>query len=236
MGAHNYHDYTKRLKTSIHGLGADLVGVADTDPLKGLQLSPPDLLDPFTRAISIALRLPATVFEGIVDRPTPFYSSIYQTANRILDEISFKAANFLQADGHRSLPIPASQVLDRENWFGAISHKAVGRMAGLGWQGKSLLLINPQYGPRIRLATILTNAPLTSDNSIANRCGECTLCMDACPVRAIKGISTEAHYQSREEALYFSRCAEKLVGEFSAMPLIGAAICGICIKACPFGR
>jgi epoxyqueuosine reductase len=236
MGENNYHNYTERLKTSIHALGADLVGVADTNPLQGLHLDPPGLLQPFARAISIAVRLPAIVFEGIIDRPTPLYSSIYQTANRMLDEISFKAANLLQADSHRSLPIPASQVLDRVNWLGSISHKAVGRMAGLGWQGKSLLLINPLYGPRIRLATILTDAPLTPDEPIANRCGNCTLCVDACPVGAIKGVGTDDHYQSREEALYFSRCVEKLVGEFSAMPLIGDAICGICIKACPYGR
>lgn len=236
MGERNYHDYTERVKASIHALGADLVGVTDTDSLKKLHLDPSDLLQPFTRAISIAVRLPAAVFEGIIDKPTPLYSAIYATANRILDEISFKAADLLQADGYRSLPVPASQVLDRKNWYGAISHKAVGRMAGLGWQGKSLLLVNPHYGPRIRLATVLTDTPLTTDKPIANRCGECTLCMDACPVGAIKGVGTDGHYESREEALYFSRCVEKLVGEYSAMPLIGAAICGICIKACPFGR
>jgi epoxyqueuosine reductase len=236
MGANNDRNYTERLKARIHALGADLVGVVATDSLKGLHLDPSNLLQPFTHAISIAVRLPAEVFEGIVDRPTPLYSSIYHTANRILDEISFKAANLLQADGNRSLPVPASQVLDSNNWYGAISHKAVARMAGLGWQGKSLLLVNPLYGPRIRLATILTDAPLIPDKPISNRCGECTLCMDACPVGAIKGVATEDHYQNREEALYFSRCVEKLVGEFSAMPFIGAAICGICIKACPFGR
>jgi len=236
MGTKNCRDYTERVKAGIRAFGADLVGVADTDPLQGLYLDPLNLLEPFTRAISIAVRLPAAVFEGILDRPTPLYISIYQTANRMLDEISFKAANLLQTDGHRSLPIPASQVLDRENWYGAISHKAVARMAGLGWQGKSLLIINPLYGPRIRLATILTDAPLTPDKPIENRCGDCTLCMDACPAGAIKGVGTEDHYQSREEALFFSRCVEKLVGEFSTMPLIGAAICGICIKACPFGR
>lgn len=230
------HDYTERIKANIIKLRADLVGVADTEPLKQLALDPLNLLDSFHRAISFALRLPRAVFEQIIDRPTPLYSSVYQSANRILDEIAFHTANILQGDGFNSLPIPASQVLDRENWYGAISHKAVGRMSGLGWQGKSLLLVNPQYGPRIRLVTVLTDAPLKIDSPIKNLCGECNLCRDACPARAIKGISTKEHYKSRNEALYFSRCVEKLTGEFSKLPNVGASICGICIKVCPFGR
>ena len=137
------NSYTERIKATIIKLGADLVGVADTGPLKQLTLDPPNLLDSFNRAISIGIRLPLAVFEQIIDRPTPLYSSVYQSANRILDEVAFRTANILQGDGFNSLPIPASQVLDRENWYGAISHKAVGRMAGLGWQGKSLLLVNP---------------------------------------------------------------------------------------------
>ena len=230
------HDYTKEIKGKVKDLGADLVRVADTEPLKQLRLDPPDLLDSFQRALSIAVRLPKAVFEQISDRPTPLYASVYHSANRILDEIAFHAANLLQRDGFNSLPIPASQVLDSENWYGAITHKAVGRIAGLGWQGKSLLLVNPDYGPRIRLATILTDAPLNPDGPIENRCGDCTLCRDACPVGAIKGVGTKDNYETREEALYFSRCVEKLVGEFSKLPNVGSAICGICIKACPFGR
>ena len=230
------NDYTEKIKTNIIKLGADLVGVADIQPLKPLKLDPPGLLEPFNRAISIATRLPGAVFEQIIDQPTPLYSSVYQTANRILDEIAFRAANILQRDGFKSLPIPASQVLDRVNWYGAISHKAVGRMAGLGWQGKSLLLVNPHYGPRIRLVTILTEAPLKIDNPIKNLCGKCNLCKDACPSGAIKGVSTKDNYKTREDALYFSRCVDKLVGEFSTIPNVGAPICGICIKVCPFGR
>ena len=72
-------------------------------------------------------------------------------------------------EGYQSLPIPASQVLDRENWYAAISHKAVARMAGLGWQGKNLLLITPQFGSRVRLGTVLTEAPLFVDTPVKNR-------------------------------------------------------------------
>jgi epoxyqueuosine reductase len=228
--------YTESIKGRIVGLGADLVGVADAEPLRAMRLTPPRLLAPFSRAISLAIRLPAAVFEEILDRPTPNYATIYQTANRILDEIAFRTAAILEEDTFKALPIAASQVLDTKNWYAAISHKAVGRMAGLGWQGKSLLLVTPRYGPRVRLVTVLTNAPLKADGPIKNRCGKCTLCQEACPVGAIKGVSTQEHYTSRSEALYFSRCVEKLVGEFSKLPHVGAPICGICIKACPFGQ
>jgi epoxyqueuosine reductase len=229
-------NYTEKTKDRIIGLGANLIGIADIEPLKELKVDPADLLDPFTRAVSIALRLPLAVFEGISDRPTPIYKSIYQTANLILDQIAFRTAISLQNDGHYSLPIPASQVLDQENWYAAISHKAVARMAGLGWQGKNLLLITPQYGSRVRLVTVLTTAPLDVDGPLKNRCGDCTMCQDACPAGAIKGINTESHYKNRDEAMYFSRCVEKVAGEFAKIPEVGVPICGICIKVCPFGR
>jgi epoxyqueuosine reductase len=229
-------NYTEEFKDRIIGFGANLVGIADIEPLKELKVDPPDLLEPFTGAVSIAIKLPAAVFEQIVDRPTPIYKSVYQTANLILDQIAFRTAMALQNDGFHSLPIPASQVLDQENWYAAISHKAVARMAGLGWQGKNLLLITPQYGSRVRLVTILTRAPLDVDGPVKNRCGDCTACQDACPAQAIKGISTETHYKNRDEAMYFSRCVEKVAGEFAKIPEVGVPICGICIKVCPFGR
>jgi epoxyqueuosine reductase QueG len=125
-------------------------------------------------------------------------------------------------------------VLDRQNWLGAISHKAVACLAGLGWQGKSLLLVTPQLGSRVRLATILTDAPLAFDEPIKNRCGICKRCQEACPAQAIKGVGIQDHYKDREEALFLDRCAEKLVRDFAVLPEIGTEICGICIKVCPF--
>ena len=229
-------NYTAQVKQKLIASGADLAGVADAEPLKALKTDPPNLLDSFTRALSMAVQLPAAVFEMIEDQPTPIYDSVYQTANRILDEITFKTAQRLQNDGFRSLPIPASQVLDMQNWYAAISHKAVARMAGLGWQGKNLLLITPKYGSRVRLATVLTDAPLIIDGPVKNRCGNCMMCSDACPAGAIKGINTENHYKTRNEAMHFDKCAAKLDTEFARLPKISAQICGICIKVCPFGR
>ena len=116
------------------------------------------------------------------------------------------------------------------------SRKTWQKMAGLGWQGKNLLLITPQYGSRVRLVTVLTDAPLIVDGPVKNRCGKCMLCRDACPAGAIKGVNTHDYYQNRNEALHFDKCVVKLTGEFAQLPDIGAPICGICIKVCPFGR
>lgn len=229
-------EYTNRIKSRIRDWGGDLVGVADVEALEGLTVHPPDLLHGFARAVSIAIQLPVSVFETISDRPTPVYSATYQTANRILDALAFRTSVAFQKEGFASLPVPASQVIDRENWCAAISHKAVARMAGLGWQGKNLLLITPQYGSRVRLVTVLTEAPLISDRPVKNQCGNCMLCRDACPAKAIRGVNTVDHYKDREEALYFSRCVEKVTKEYSTLPEINASICGVCIKVCPFGR
>jgi epoxyqueuosine reductase len=166
------HAYTNALKKRVKGWGGDLVGVADIVALKDLPVDPPDLLEPFSTAVSIAVSLPWATFGEIKDKPTLIYENVYQTANRILDELAFKTARSLAIDGFYSLPIPASQVTDEKNWYGAISHKAVARMAGLGWQGKNLLLITRRYGSAVRLTTILTNAPLTVDGPVKNLCGK----------------------------------------------------------------
>ena len=227
---------TEQFKSMVRDFGADLVGIADAAPLKALKTDPPDLLEPYSRAVSIAVQLPVAVFEMIDDKPTALYGEVYLTANRLLDDIAFRTARALQKSGYLSLPIPASQVLDMTDLTGAITHKAVARMAGLGWQGKNLLLITPEFGSRVRLVTVLTTAPLEPDSVLKNRCGKCTLCRDACPVGAIKGVNTEDHYKDRDEALYFSRCADKLLKEFAKLPGIEKPICGICINACPYGK
>jgi epoxyqueuosine reductase len=226
---------TTLVRRQVVAWGGNLVGFAEVEPLRGLPTIPGDLLDPFTRAVSLAVRVPAAVFETVREWPTPLYAAAYQTANRLLDEIAFRAAGLLQDQGFRALPVPASQVLDRVNWQAAISHKAVARMAGLGWQGKNLLLVTQQYGARVRLATVLTDAPLAVDGPVRNRCGSCTACRDACPSGAIRGVGTADHYASREEALDFDRCRERLTEQCAKLPDVGVPICGVCIRACPFG-
>jgi epoxyqueuosine reductase QueG len=224
------------LKRRARAWGASLVGIADLERLRGIDTEPTDLLDGFTRAVSLAVRLSDPVLDAIVDRPTPLYAQHYQKVNALLDELALRVSLALQKAGGRALPLPASQVLNSERLTSYLSHKAVAVAAGIGWQGKSLLAVTPQFGPRVRLVTVLTDLALAPDAPLKNRCGTCTACADACPARAIRGASTDSHYASREEALHFLRCRDKILDEFSKLPHITGGICGVCVAACPWGR
>ncbi|ODA39228.1 4Fe-4S double cluster binding domain-containing protein [Desulfosporosinus sp. BG] len=227
---------TLEIKQRAIELGADLVGIADLQRVEGLPTVPQKLMEPYTHAVVIAVAISPDVLEQITTEPTPLYLHHYLAANILLDDINLRLQREIMRAGFRALAVPASQIVDKGNWMGHISHKATAKAAGLGWQGKSLLLVTPKYGPRVRLATLLTNAPLEPDSMLANRCGTCQRCHDACPAAAIKGGSWEDHPQTREDALYFSRCVEKVNEDFAKRPEIGKPICGVCISACPWGK
>jgi epoxyqueuosine reductase QueG len=216
--------------------GGDFFGVADLAPFQNTQTIPGDLTGPYLKAISVGVALSRDVFENLIDGPNPHYSHHYATVNVLLDQLAVRLAGAIQKIGHRALPIPASQILDDHDWRGAISHKAVARMAGLGWQGKSLLLINPQVGPRIRLVSILTDLDLEADQPLPNRCGHCNACTEACPAGAITGRHFGQGYTSRSEAWNAQSCTDKLINDFAHRPGVAPLICGLCIKACPVGR
>jgi epoxyqueuosine reductase QueG len=227
---------SRTIKEFALGRGATDCKVADLALLHGLQTDPPDLCDGYRRAVSLAIRLSDAVLDAIDKSPTPLYERHYLTVNQQLDFLAHDVATLIQNAGGRALPLPASQILDRDNLTSSLSHKAVAVAAGMGWQGKSLLTIHPEHGPRIRLVSVLTDLPLAVDTPLKNRCGDCTACADACPVGAIRGVNTESHYETREEALRFSRCVTRVTKVNPKLPNVSTLICGVCVRACPYGH
>ena len=57
--------------------------------------------------------------------------------------------------------------------------------AGLGWIGKNTTVINPEYGSWFFIANVITNRKFTPSVPLAERCGTCTACIDACPTNAL---------------------------------------------------
>jgi len=216
--------------------GAAIVGVADLGPLKaGLQTDPPDLMQPYTSAISIALPLDMSAAAAMSGEPTPEYASDCKDINARLNAITEAIVQHIDSLGYKAEAVPASKKIVEGGTRGSVSHKAIAIMAGLGWQGKSLLLVTPKYGPRVRLSSVLTDMPLESDSPVKNRCGNCTKCTDACPVGAIRNVNTDFHYSNRDEAVDLDKCHSNTL-KYMEVPGIGYTFCGQCIPVCPHGR
>ncbi len=68
---------------------------------------------------------------------------------------------------------------------GPLQERVYAQHAGIGWIGKNCCVINPSLGSFVFLAEIVCSLPLTPDTPAQDRCGACTLCIDACPTEAL---------------------------------------------------
>jgi epoxyqueuosine reductase QueG len=223
-------------KTYCLDQGAEMVGIADLKPLKeGLSTEPKDLLSPYTSAISIAVTLDMKAVAEMHGEPTPEYADNCKDINARLNNMTESIVDWIKSKGFKAEAVPASKKLVEGGTEGSVSHKAIAIMAGLGWQGKNLLLVTPQYGPRVRLSSVLTDMPLTFDSPIKNRCGRCISCVEACPAGAIRNVNTEFHYSDRNEAIDLDKCHNNTL-KYMDVPGVGYTFCGQCIPVCPHGR
>jgi epoxyqueuosine reductase QueG len=208
--------------------GAAMIGFAD---LKEIDAAARDNL-PY--GISIGIALNPEVVTGIKIGPTAEYHGEYKKVNNLLDNLSRITAQFLINKGYKAEPRLATVGEDKATLTAKLPHKTTATRAGLGWIGKNNLLITRLYGPAVRLVTVLTDAPVTTGQSIdKSLCGHCRHCVDACPAHALTGENWEAGLP-REKLFDAFACrgmarnlTQKLIGE-------AVSICGLCITACPW--
>jgi epoxyqueuosine reductase len=106
--------------------------------------------------------------------------------------------------------------------------------AGIGWHGKSTMLLNREFGTWFFLAEILTSLEFAPDTVEKNYCGRCTRCIDACPTGAI----TAPHQMDARRCISYLTIELKGSIPIELRPLIGDRIygCDDCLDACPWNR
>lgn len=202
------------LEKALLASGADLVGFADVE-----RILRPEIAH-LTRAVSIGVR-----------------KNLNEHTVRLLARLKKKAVQILKDHGYRFLSIPADSDRIKDSFiaklYPLLPHKIAATSAGLGWIGRNGLLINPEHGPRLSFATVLTDAPLTPGSPCEeSRCGGCNLCVEYCPSQAITGKEW-SRARPYVGLITIERCRNHKNGRRS---FSGKPNCGLCITICPYGR
>lgn len=106
--------------------------------------------------------------------------------------------------------------------------------AGIGWHGKSTMLIDQRLGTWFFLAEVLTTLEFPADEPVRDRCGTCDRCITACPTGAI----TAPHQLDARRCISYLTIELKTAIPVELRPLLGDRIfgCDDCLEACPWNR
>jgi epoxyqueuosine reductase QueG len=218
---------TEKIRQRIIEWGANLVGFAD------LSEYVPAKINSLKNAVSIAVRLSDPIIDEVIQGPTLEYAYHHHVVSALLNEIALKTSNLIQSSGYKAFPVPVSQTTDRAMLSAAIPHKTAATRAGLGWVGKNSLLVTPEFGPRVRLVTVLSDYPFEWDSPVEeSRCNTCNECVGICPLKAINGKNWRIG-MGRGDLLDAELCS-LLIEE--NRKFFDAPICGRCLSICPVGR
>ncbi len=229
----------KEIERIIEKNAIDLFGVGN---LKNYSQKLIDYGFPISKEFSTSISIGIPLLDPIVDKLGVdtdittieiYRRSCYDLINQEIDNILLKISKIISQHGYDFLLIPASKTIDKTKLYSTFSHKAAAFLSGLGWIGKSCLVINYKYGPRARWGTILTNAQIEPTGKPTNKnCGNCNICVDSCPAEAFTGINFKIN--DKRDIRYDAYKCDKYLSQMKESK--GYRVCGICIKVCPFGK
>lgn len=215
------------LKNYLLDNGANEVGFADItnfSPKKGLNTG-----------IVFYISYPKEIIRHMKNAPTKEYVKELVSLNSRLDELGMMCEEFLINRGYDAYAQTKKRLGTDFGEFNSfeLPHKTIATRAGLGWIGKSALLITEKYGCAFRLSSVLTNAPLEIGNPITkSKCGKCMECKNACFGGAISGKNW--NYKLMRNEFYDDKKCERYALKVSKENLGKSdTVCGKCIFACP---
>jgi len=228
-----------KLEKEALAMGAAYFGVADLSLTQQGPVTPTEqnLILKYQTAISIGVPLDTAIVDKIGGQNDPlalrsYYSHVYHNISPFIDEITDHIYSSLRDEGYSAWPVPATETIDTQNQYSLFSHKMGASLAGLGWVGKSCLLITSDRGPRVRWGTVLTDAPLGVGKPMESRCGKCVRCVEACLAGAFTGRDFILS-EGREMRMSAQKCLDFLLERRRE---IGVSACGQCVYICPWGK
>ena len=113
---------------------------------------------------------------------------------------------------------------------GELSDRAVAERAGIGFSGKNTSIITEEFGSFVYLGEVVTSIPFQPDSPVEDSCGDCRICLDACPTGAlIEG----GRLNAQRCIAFLTQTKDLLPDEFRSK--IGNRVygCDTCQMVCP---
>ncbi len=231
------NDKTKEVKKKAESLSFDLFGVADS-LCPELQRAPEghkpqDYLPTVKSVIVLGARIIDSVLQTT---PSGIYSKHYDTVNGALNSGAYQLVKWLEDKGYRSMTFPETDsyaiLWEQYNagytgFVPCFNHMAVAVAAGLGKLGTCGVVLTPQYGPRQRWISVITETPLgfgkemKEEICLEKQGNSCRKCIETCPTEA---VNPSGKTDVRKCWIHWTNLRDK-----------GLA-CGVCIKVCPVAR
>lgn len=220
-----------RIGAAVSEECSGLVGFADLEPLRGVQAGDPTVFE-FPSAVSFVVEIRETAIPVSRTGPSNKMHRGYLANNETVLAVGDKIVSILTEAGYKTRFVNRTQDVDQKLLIGPISQKAIAAQAGLGWIGRNGLFMTDINGARQRLGAVLTDMPvLKKAPLIDSKCGDCRICIDKCPMKALKGARFDHHPGSRDMVIDWAKCGEyedKLLDDHRPK------VCGMCISTCPF--
>jgi len=170
--------------------GADVAGLARVTPLREKGAIEPGLLPSAKTVIVVASAHSRTALASSNLQVQQYDTiSTYENVRGVGDRIVKQLERF----GYEAVSVPAFIPIDmaegKFGMVGAADHRAAAVAAGIGSYGKSGLFLTREFGPRVRLGSVLTSweGDFPPPPSISLCLEDCTACLDECPPRALLG-------------------------------------------------
>jgi epoxyqueuosine reductase len=222
---------TKKIENTAFKMNADFIGIADAACFENSEYTgnkPQDVMSSVRSVIILGVGVPRGAFETLPEGRAE-YTNTLMAATATLQIVAFQIAKLIEKEGYRATIVPTEGsefgywYANRETLKANLSIKYAAYHAGLGNFGMNHLLITKDYGPRVRMTAILTNAPLEKGEKdtllpfINEKCSKCMKCIEICPAGAI----------SRDGKIDRQKCAQYMFNVLRGLR------CGLCIKVCP---
>lgn len=189
---------TNEVKQNAISLGIDKVGVAEAERADKTPMffaSPFSVLKDAKTMISLCMKYPEGTFEYSKEDifvALSSFAAVRQTLLNELSEIAFRLSRFLEKKGYKAVPLDPIIPVDERRWVSCLlSHRYIGQIAGLGDLGANNFLLTPEWGPRVELTSVITDAPLKPDGPklagemYEETCRNCFKCIEACPTQSL---------------------------------------------------